>query len=197
MMGLRQCAHPERVLAGSLANAMSYLCRYLGAAADDANYRVWSSAPQDNITLMQQAHGNSNDTWKSELLSPEQMARSTVVPILMYIEGNGYGLSEIADILALVVICIYCFFALSHFFFMLSSGRCSKSWDSIGEISALLLNSERPQDFEHTSAGIEQIATFRRLVSVRATEDEQRVEIVFENAAGRGKYRKIVPNRAY
>jgi len=113
--------------------------------------------------------------------------------------GVGYNGAGITVQLALAVLTLYCVVASCYLIFMLVTGEAGSSWDSIGELFMLALNSPPPPEtLGRTSAGVETLHTFQQPVSIRVN-GAQACELVFENneTAKTTSYSKIVPNFRY
>lgn len=82
--------------------------------------------------------------------------------------------------MSLVALSIYVCVALAHFIYNLTTGHASSSWDSIGELLMLALNSRRPGHMQGTSAGVETLETYRRPVNVRIGPDRT-AELIFDD----------------
>jgi hypothetical protein len=113
-------------------------------------------------------------------------------------EGYGYNSETSTVWLSLTVVIIYVCVAVLYLSFSLITGRTANSWDSVAELVALALNSQRPETLKYTSVGIETLSTFRQPVSVRVNEHNS-LELVFgdgkEEAAS--PYREVVVNEKY
>lgn len=112
--------------------------------------------------------------------------------------GYGYDSSKTPVKLSLTILVIYCLVALAYLLFIFISGQTANSWDTMGELVLLALNSRRPSHLSGTSAGTETLKTFREPVNVRANK-EGSLEIVFADdpdvkALG---YDMVVPNKRY
>jgi len=79
---------------------------------------------------------------------------STILKFDFFASGKGYYAQTVPIILALVVLVTYCVFSLSYVVYSVVSGVSSNSWDTIAEITALALNSKRPDYLGYTSAGL-------------------------------------------
>jgi hypothetical protein len=111
--------------------------------------------------------------------------------------GTGYSISIAPEIIATCILCIYCIYAISYATWSITSGVSSNSWDSLGELVALALNSKLPPQLKHTSAGIETVAVFREPVRIAENEDKS-LELVFDNdEAGVGMHQRLVVNQKY
>jgi hypothetical protein len=121
----------------------------------------------------------------------------TKVRIEVFGIGTGYNIATVTDILATVVLSLYCFFALAFITWSLWTGESSNSWDSTAELLALGLNSKVPKQLENTSAGIGTMTVFRQPIRILENE-EQSLEIVFGGGEhSEGTRRRIRRNQAY
>jgi hypothetical protein len=92
----------------------------------------------------------------------------------------GYSLEGFLIKLAIGTLLLYCLVVLIFFTYSVATGISSSCWDTIAEVVALALNSERPIKLQHTTAGIETMDTFRHPISICATE-EDRLGIIFRD----------------
>lgn len=107
---------------------------------------------------------NINDTnWTQ----PDELAQFEYE---VRVSGYGYNTGPVTVPLSLIVLLIYICGALTYLVWILVSGNTATSWDSVGDLVALALNSERPKDMQNTSIGIETLETFRRPVNIRINE---------------------------
>ena len=112
--------------------------------------------------------------------------------------GYGYDAKTSTVRLSLAVIMFYVCLATVYLSYSVITGHTASSWNSIAEVVALALNSERPDVLKNTSVGIKTLETFRQPVYVRINEHSS-LELVF----GDGKeevvsgYREVVPNEKY
>ncbi|KAL9074627.1 MAG: hypothetical protein Q9157_004326 [Trypethelium eluteriae] len=121
----------------------------------------------------------------------------TRVKVEVFGAGTGYSITTVPDILAAVVLCLYCLFALTFMAWSLWTGQSSNSWDSIAELVALGLNSRAPAQLKNTSAGVETMTVFQEPIRI-LENSEQSVEIVFENDQDlKNTHRRIQINQAY
>jgi hypothetical protein len=68
----------------------------------------------------------------------------------------------------------------------------------MSELTALALNLKPSPLLKNTSAGIDHMITFQKLVTVKETEVDRRVELLFpRDEAERGPYKRIVPGKKY
>ncbi|KAF2228705.1 hypothetical protein EV356DRAFT_48170 [Viridothelium virens] len=121
----------------------------------------------------------------------------TEVKVEVFAAGTGYSITTVPDILAAVVLCLYCLFALTFMAWSLWTGQSSNSWDSIAELVALGLNSRALAQLKNTSAGVETMTVFQEPIRILENK-EQSVEIVFENDQDlKNTHRTIKVNQAY
>lgn len=94
------------------------------------------------------------------------------------VEGLAYSMQGIPINLAITILAIYCIFAVAHIFYASFWGLSSNSWDSIGELTALVINSNRTTVLDHTSAGINTMHTYRQPMRI-CVSDGDHLEMVF------------------
>lgn len=80
--------------------------------------------------------------------------------------------------LLIVTLLTYSGIATLHYIYSVWSAESSNSWDSISEIVALALSSEKPSSLQNTVAGIETPGIFEQRVRVIAKGD--RLELACE-----------------
>ena len=97
-----------------------------------------------------------------------------------------------------MVLCIYLLAASVYLIWTFVTGDTGHSWDSVGELLLLGLNSRSPEHLGSTSAGTERLKTFGEPVSVKVN-DGGSLELVFANDpnAKNMSYRKVVANERY
>ena len=131
------------------------------------------------------------------------VSSDAVITSTIMISTMGYTPETFPVIMALVILGVYCVYALSHAVYTVVVGESSNSWDSVSEIATLALNSKCPPSLDHTSAGIETTRTLQQPINILASCEDQ-VEIVFtHDYMIPGIYSRIFPysriekNRAY
>lgn len=126
----------------------------------------------------------------SDPASLAQMDRKT------YLSGYGYDPSPRIIKLALAVMIIYLVITFAYLIYSIGTGLVATSWDSVAELVALALNSQRPSVLQHTSVGIDTVETFRHPVNIRVNQDDS-LEMVFYAASKGLEYTEIAPNEKY
>lgn len=115
--------------------------------------------------------------------------------------GAGYDSQGVTVKLALAVISTYCFIAISYVVYTVVTGNTGTSWDSIGELVLLAVNSKPPGpdvNLQNTSAGAATLATFKEKVNVMVNQQGS-LEFVFDKDQ-RDKvegFRKVEANVKY
>lgn len=99
------------------------------------------------------------------------------------IEGYSYNTQGTTTRLAIGVLLAYCLVAIAHIIYAGISGISSTCWDSIGEVTALAMNSTHTAALRNTCAGITKLNIFKlpiRVLAFRDTEgDGEHLELVF------------------
>jgi hypothetical protein len=113
------------------------------------------------------------------------------------IPGYAHGHSGVPVKIALGVLIVYVLLALGFVFYTIITGQSELTWGSIAELTALALNSSPTRAMKNTSAGISQVETFRRTVSVREVEQHHRLELVFDQDSNSSLHRRVNAGRAY
>ena len=112
--------------------------------------------------------------------------------------GHGHNLEGTTVRLSLAALLMYSAIATTYLVHTCISGRTSGSWDTIGELLLLGLNSKAPRFLGRTSAGVEKMNTYRQQVCVLVNEKDG-LELVFDDDPDNDKklYEAISPNTAY
>ena len=101
------------------------------------------------------------------------------------IEGYAYNIRGASPKVAICFLLLYCVVALTHTFYSIISGVSSTCWDSIGEVTALAMNSTPTTVLRNTCAGISELRIYKLPVRVLAMRDEEgdgeHLELVFGN----------------
>ena len=119
-----------------------------------------------------------------------------------FINGYSYNIHGTSTKLAVCLLLIYCLLAIIHIIYAGISGISSTCWDSIGEVTALAVNSTSTEALRNTCAGITEMAIFKLPVRVLAFRDEvgegEHLELVFDKLDDeRLENREIKANRVY
>ena len=117
----------------------------------------------------------------------------------LYLNGLAYSIDGTPIKLAITILSLYCILAICYACCSIAVGVSSTAWDSLSEITALAINSERTEVIRNTSTGIGTLETFQKPISIRA-RDGKGIQIVFENGLdsdGGGDYKKISVNEEY
>ena len=118
------------------------------------------------------------------------------------IEEYSYNTQGTTIRLAIGVLLVYCFVAIAHIIYAGISGISSTCWDSIGEVTALAMNSTPTAALRNTCAGITELNIFKlpvRVLAFRDAEgDGEHLELVFGNLDEKTLENKTIKaNRAY
>ena len=118
------------------------------------------------------------------------------------IEGYAYNTQGTTIRLAIGLLLIYCLVAVAHIIYAGISGISSTCWDSIGEVTALAMNSTPTATLRNTCAGITELNIFKlpvRVLAFRDAEgDGEHLELVFGNLDEKTLGNKTIKtNRAY
>ena len=117
-------------------------------------------------------------------------------------QGYAYNTHGLTPKLAIGFLIAYCLFALAHVLYAAVSGISSTCWDSIGEVTALAVNSMPTTLLRNTCAGIAELGIFKLPVRVLAICDEEgdgeHLELVFGTTDEKTVENKIIKlNRVY
>ena len=172
------------------------------------------------------SQGFDGDYWFSGkgdmfLVDPEESKDWVKLRVHTTINGYAYNIRGAAPKVAITFLLIYCTIALSHVFYSgvtgkitfitqcrapvthySYSGTSSTCWDSIGEVTALAMNSTPTTLLKNTCAGIMELNIFKIPVRVLATRDAEgegeHLELVFGSVDEKdAKGTPIQPNRVY
>ncbi len=99
-------------------------------------------------------------------------------------QGYAYNVSGATPKVAIAFLLAYCLFVLAHVLHAAIYGFSSTCWDSIGEVTALAVNSTPTKALRNTCAGITELNVFKLPVRVLAVQDEgdgqgRHLELVF------------------
>ena len=117
-------------------------------------------------------------------------------------EGYAYNTQGITTKLAIGFLLAYCLIAIAHIIYAGISGISSTCWDSIGEVTALAMNSTPTAALRNTCAGITELNIFKlpvRVLAFRDAEgDGEHLELVFGKPDEKTLENKTIKaNRAY
>ncbi len=87
-----------------------------------------------------------------------------------YHTGYGYNKQGVPVCLALAALALYCLVISSYIIYSVYSRHVASSWDSIGELLLLALNSHRPESLRATSVDASTLAVSKEPVSVKVNE---------------------------
>ena len=119
------------------------------------------------------------------------------------IEGYAYNIKGAAPKVAICFLLAYCLMALAHILYAGITGISSTCWDSIGEVTALAVNSTPSVLLRNTCAGITEINIFKIPVRVLALQDNEHgdgehLELVFGDLDEKAiQHQVIQKNRVY
>ncbi|KAK4693661.1 hypothetical protein P7C71_g3780, partial [Lecanoromycetidae sp. Uapishka_2] len=87
--------------------------------------------------------------------------------------GYGWYTSSVSDYLAICIVVAYMFIAMSYTIWVVFvTGVTSSSWDTVTELLALALQSPVSETLSGSGAGVERLATYKRLVRLRVRREE-------------------------
>ena len=103
-----------------------------------------------------------------------------------YQYGYGYGITNITTRIAVTVLILYGLTALAAIINIVIRNCTSSSWLSLSELLVLATNSPPSAVLRNTGAGIGRLNTWKEVVRVRVTEEEQLV-MIFDDHKGPDK----------
>lgn len=117
-------------------------------------------------------------------------------------QGYAYNTHGLTPKLAIGFLLAYCLFVLAHVLYAAISGISSTCWDSIGEVTALAVNTVPTTALRNTCAGIKELGIFKLPVRILAMRDEEgdgeHLELVFGATDEKAVENRIIkPNRVY
>ncbi|KAI4260961.1 MAG: hypothetical protein L6R42_003830 [Xanthoria sp. 1 TBL-2021] len=186
-----------------------------------------ASTLQGDIRTVKRPSGRrkiDGDYWFSAkgdmfVVDPQESKDWVQIRVHSTINGYAYTIRSAASKVAISFLLAYCVLALSHVLYAAISGKkllgilvsefivddlgvSSTCWDSIGEVTALAMNSTPTTLLRNTCAGIMELDIFKipvRVLAVRDSEgDGEHLELVFgdvDEKEVRGT--RIKPNRVY
>ena len=118
------------------------------------------------------------------------------------VQGYAYNTQGTTIRLAIGLLLVYCLVAVAHIIYAGISGISSTCWDSIGEVTALAMNSTPTAALRNTCAGITELNIFKLPVRVLAFPDAEgdgeHLELVFGKLDEKTLENKTIKaNRAY
>jgi len=147
---------------------------------------------------MSHAAGATESSYDDQSVYGGQDSPGVELTIQRRLTGYAWNLDGIPIKIALLVLFLYCIYTLVFSLYTFITGRSSMAWRSVSGLVALAIGSAPTKALEYTGAGIERTDTFRKFVSIREAEKDERLELVFEqDEEKKGPYRRVVIGRAY
>ena len=118
-------------------------------------------------------------------------------------EGFSYNTRGTTPKIAICILLTYCVVAFAHVLYSGFTGVSSTCWDSIGEVTALAVNSQPTILLRNTCAGITELNIFKlpvRVLAIRDNEqgDGEHLELVFGDMGEKTtQHTTIKANRVY
>lgn len=184
------------VLAGLLANGLSRI-------------RATSELQGNLKTVGPDGFGGlDSDYWFSEkgdifIVDPLESRNWVKLQVHSNFEGFAYNTTGATPKVAICFLLAYCTFALAHVLYAGITGISSTCWDSIGEVTALAVNSTPSALLRNTCAGITELNIFKTPVRVLAfhdceKSDGEHLELVFGDLDEKSiQHQVIKENRVY
>ncbi|KJX97939.1 hypothetical protein TI39_contig452g00015 [Zymoseptoria brevis] len=186
----------EMIIANMIVNGLS-LMPYKTASAGVLKGQIdtqnqWSGGAWEDEILPGNELGSGG---QAVSLTPDEERSSTRFVMKTKANGYAYSYDRMTQKAAIAVLIVYCLLALVHvlynlFFDPISSG----TWDTVSELTAVSLNSDRSTYIENTGAGIHSKHSLKENAQVRVKDDD-RLEIVFPDTMGGSEI--VVPGKAY
>ena len=154
------------------------------------------------------SEGLDGDYWfsgKGDIFIVDPVESKDWVKFRVYSTNEGFAYNTRGAIpkVAICVLLAYCIFALAHVVYAGISGISSTCWDSIGEVTALAVNSTPTALLRNTCAGITELSIFKTPVRVLAFRDNEHsdgehLELVFGDLDEKSiQHQVIKENRVY
>ena len=154
------------------------------------------------------SEGLDGDYWfsgKGDVFVVDPVESKDWVRLRVYstFEGFAYNTRGAIPKVAIGVLLTYCIFALAHVLYAGISGISSTCWDSIGEVTALAVNSKPTALLRNTCAGITELSIFKTPIRVLAFRDNdnsdgEHLELVFGDLDEKSiQHQVIKENRVY
>ena len=137
------------------------------------------------------------------VVDPVQSKNWVKLRVFTTFEGFAYNTRGATPKVAICFLFTYCTFALTHVLYAGITGISSTCWDSIGEVTALAVNSTPSALLRNTCAGITELSIFKipvRVLAVRDNEssDGEHLELVFGELDEKAIQHQVIKhNRVY
>ena len=137
------------------------------------------------------------------VVDPVQSKNWVKLRVFTTFEGFAYNMRGAPPKVAICFLLTYCIFALTHILYAGITGISSTCWDSIGEVTALAVNSTPSALLRNTCAGITELSIFKipvRVLAVRDDEssDGEHLELVFGELDEKAVQHQVIKqNRVY
>lgn len=137
------------------------------------------------------------------VVDPVQSKNWVKLRVFSSFEGFAYNMRGATPKVAICFLLTYCIFALTHILYAGITGISSTCWDSIGEVTALAVNSTPSALLRNTCAGITELSIFKipvRVLAVRDNEssDGEHLELVFGELDEKAVQHQVIKqNRVY
>ncbi len=192
-----QLANAELILAEMVANGLSRI----GSTSQLQGTVKQVTEPDRSLGLDGNYWfaGKGNNVFQ---VDPDESKDWVKFHVSTTVNGYAYNTHGATPKVAICILLIYGLVALIHIIYAGVSGISSTCWDSIGEVTALAMNSTPTAALRNTCAGITELNIFKLPVRVLAFRDEEgdgeHLELVFGNQDEKAVENKIIKaNRVY
>lgn len=186
----------EIILAGLVTNGLS---RVGSTSQLQGNLRT-TTKPDGETAI----DGNYWFSGKGDIfdVDPNESKDWVKLHVSSVFQGYAYNTHGLTPKLAIGFLIAYCLLVLAHISYAAISGISATCWDSIGEVTALAVNSMPTTLLRNTCAGIAELGIFKLPVRVLAIRDEEgdgeHLELIFGTTDEKTVENKIIkPNRVY
>lgn len=190
-------AQAELILAGMVANGLSRIGS--SSQLQGTVKRLTESDGSIDLDGNYWYAGKGNNVFQVDPVESKDWVRFRVSSTVEEYSYNTYGTTTK---LAMGFLLAYCLVALIHIIYAGISGISSTCWDSIGEVTALAMNSTPTAALRNTCAGISELNIFKlpvRVLAFRDAEgDGEHLELVFGTLDEKTVENKVIKaDRAY
>lgn len=117
------------------------------------------------------------------IVDPVQSRDWVKLKVITTVQGYGYSTRGTGAKFAVVILSIYCMVVVAHLPYAAITGISSTCWDSIGEVTALAMNSTPTERLRNTCASITKTRIYKLPVRILAARDGnldgEHLELVF------------------
>lgn len=170
----------ESIITTMMANGlarMTYNASIIGTLKGEEDPdNQWSGGEWVHEMLPKKALGYGSTIFD---VSAQEQQDATMFTMKATVNGYAYSSRGILQKSAMVVLLFYSMFAVFHTAYSLWTGYSSTCWDTLPEIAALAVNSERTDKLRNTGAGTATVGVYEE--KVRIMVKDNKLEFVFRD----------------